>query len=210
MKADGIDQPVTQLDVIVLALLAVSAAVGFARGAVREIFALVALVAAAGLAVFGLPVFGPMVRDVIHPPWLGTAAALVLVFAVAFIALRLIGAGVARQVQSTQMLGFLDRSLGLLIGLGRGLIVLGALYLMFNAATPQDLRPKWITGAQTWPVARNMGRLIEQLTPQGLDLAGRMKPAVDRAVRDGSGDRSTTEGYEAIKPAEPDAPERSR
>ena len=200
----------TQFDVIVLALLAISAAVGFARGAVREIFALVALVAAAGLAIFGLPVFGPMVRDVIHPAWLGTAAALVLVFVVAFVALRLIGAGVARQVQSTQMLGFLDRSLGLLIGLGRGLIVLGALFLMFNAATPQDLQPKWIIGAQTWPVARNMGRLIEQLTPQGLDLAGRMKPAMDRAVRDGSGDRSTTEGYEAIKPAEPDAPERSR
>jgi membrane protein required for colicin V production len=89
-------------------------------------------------------------------------------------------------------------------------MVLGALYLMFNAATPPDLRPKWITGAQTWPVAGNMGRLIESLVPKGLDLAGRMKPAVDRAVRDGSRDRTATEGYEA--PANPVAapPERSR
>lgn len=200
----------TQFDFIVLALLGVSAAIGFARGAVREIFALIALVAAAGLAVFGLPTFGPMVRDVIHPAWLGTAAALALVFVVAFVALRLIGAGVARQVQHTQILGFLDRSLGLLIGLGRGLIVLGVLYLMFNAATPQDLRPRWITGAQTWPTASNMARLIERFAPRGLDFAGRMKPAVDKAVRDGSGDRTTTEGYEASKPADPDAPERSK
>lgn len=198
------------LDVIVLGLLAVSAAVGFARGAVREVFALIALVVAAGVAVFGLPVFGPIVRGVVNPAWLGTAVSLVLVFVVAFVALRLIGAGIARQVQNTQMVGFLDRSLGLLIGLGRGLIVLGALYLMFNAATPLDLRPKWITEARTWPVASNMGRLLQQLAPHGLDIAGRMKPAVDRAVREGSGDKTATEGYEAPRSADPDASERSR
>ena len=200
----------TQFDFIVLGLLLISAAVGFARGAVREVFALLALVAAAGLSIFGLPVFGPLVRDVVKPEWLGTAASLVLVFVVAFVALRLIGAAIARRVQNTQMLGFLDRSLGLLIGLGRGLIVLGALFLMFNAATPQDLRPKWITEAQTWPLATSMGGLIRKLAPQGLDIAGRMKPAFDRAVGDGSGDRTATDRYEARVPAAPDRPERSR
>ena len=200
----------TQVDFIVLGLLLISAAVGFARGAVREVFALLALVAAAGLSIFGLPVFGPLVRDVVKPEWLGTAASLVLVFVVAFVALRLIGAAIARRVQNTQMLGFLDRSLGLLIGLGRGLIVLGALFLMFNAATPQDLRPKWITEAQTWPLATSMGGLILKLAPQGLDIAGRMKPAFDRAVGDGSGDRTATDRYEARVPAAPDRPERSR
>lgn len=59
----------TQLDFIILALLAISAAIGFARGAVREVFALVALVAAAALAIFGLPAFGPIARDIIHPAW---------------------------------------------------------------------------------------------------------------------------------------------
>ena len=200
----------TQFDFIVLGLLLISAAVGFARGAVREVFALLALVAAAGLSIFGLPVFGPLVRDVVKPEWLGTAASLVLVFVVAFVALRLIGAAIARRVQNTQMLGFLDRSLGLLIGLGRGLIVLGALFLMFNAATPQDLRPKWITEAQTWPLATSMGGLILKLAPQGLDIAGRMKPAFVRAVGDGSGDRTASDRYEARVPAAPDRPERSR
>ncbi|MBJ7410976.1 MAG: CvpA family protein [Phenylobacterium sp.] len=200
----------TQFDFLVLGLLAISAMVGFVRGAVREVFALAALVVAAALAIFGLPAFGPIFRGAVKPEWLGTIAALVVVFAVAFIALRLIGAGIARHVQSTQMLGFLDRSLGLLIGLGRGLIVLGALYLMFNAATPEDLRPKWITGARTWPVAGNMGRLLESLAPQGLDVAGRLKPAFDRAVGEGSGDRSTTDGYEAREPTDSERPERSR
>lgn len=200
----------TQFDIIVLAVFAISGAVGFARGAVREVFALVALVVAAALAILGLPAFGPIFRGFVHPGWLGTACALVAVFGIAFVALRLIGAGIARHVQSTQMLGFLDRSLGLLIGLGRGLIVLGALYLMFNAATPEDLRPKWITGARTWPVASNMGRLLESLAPQGLDIAGRLKPAFDRAVGEASGDRSATEGYEARDSKDSDRQERSR
>lgn len=200
----------TQFDLLVLGLLAISAAVGFSRGAVREVFALAALVVAAALAIFGLPAFGPVFRGAVQPGWLGTLAALVVVFAVAFIGLRLIGAGIARHVQNTQMLGFLDRSLGLLIGLGRGLIVLGALYLMFNAATPEDLRPKWITGARTWPVASNMGRLLESLAPQGLDVAGRLKPAFDRAVGAGARDRSATDGYEARELTDTERAERSR
>jgi membrane protein required for colicin V production len=200
----------TQFDILVLVLLGVSAAIGFSRGAVKEIVALLALVFAAGLAVFGLPVFGPLIRKVIQPDWLGTLSSLILVFIVAFVALRLIGAGVSRAVQKTQGLGFLDRSFGLLIGLGRGLIVLGALFLMFNAATPEDLRPNWITGAKTWPLASNMGRVLDELAPKGLDVAGRLKPAFDRAVRDGSGDRSTTDGYDPREPANPVHPERSR
>lgn len=187
----------TQFDFIVLALLLISAAVGFARGAVREIAALVALVAAAALAIIGLPVAAPFMREIVRPGWLGTVAALVVVFGVTYILLRLLGAALAHRIQRTDVLGALDRSLGLAIGLGRGLVVLGALFLMFNAATPADLRPRWITGATTWPLARNMGRLLEALVPRGLDVAGRLKPAFDRAVSDGSRDRTATEGYEA-------------
>jgi membrane protein required for colicin V production len=190
----------TQFDIIVLVLLAISAAVGFFRGAIREIAALVALVAAAALAVYGLPKLSPIVRTVVHPDWLAAVATIVIIFAVVYVALRLIGGALARSVHSADMLGFLDRSLGLLIGLGRGLLVLGALFLMFNAATPEDLRPHWITGSRTWPLASNMGRLLTNLAPQGLDLAERLRPAFDRAVTDGGRDRTTTDGYEADDP----------
>lgn len=201
----------TQFDFIVLGLLAVSGIVGFMRGAVREIAALVALVGAAALAIFTLPITAPLVREVIKPGWLGTAAALVLAFIAAYILLRLLGGALAKTVHGADVLGALDRSVGLAIGLGRGLVVLGALFLMFNAATPADIRPKWITGAATWPLASNMGRFLQALAPQGLDIAGRLKPAFDRAVRDGSRDRSTTDGYEAAHPGVNDGPaEKSR
>ncbi|MDB5418263.1 MAG: hypothetical protein JWP50_1682 [Phenylobacterium sp.] len=187
----------TQFDLIVAVLLLISAGVGFARGAIREVAAMVALVAAAFLAIYGLPKVGPFAQHVIHTPWLAATAALVGVFLVTYAVLRLIGAGIARQVQKTHVLGTLDRTVGLGIGAVRGLVVLGGLYLMFNAATPEDLRPRWITGSASWPVAQKMGTLMSDLAPKGLDLADRLKPALDRAVKGGgSGDRNAATGYD--------------
>jgi membrane protein required for colicin V production len=195
---------VTQFDLIVAALLLISAAVGFARGATREIAALIALVGAAAFAMYGLPVFSPMVRRIVHPDWLAALATLALVFLVTYILLRMVGGALARQIQQSNLVGTLDRSIGLAIGLARGLIVLGALNLMFNAATPKDLQPHWIVGATTWPLAQNMGRLLTALAPQGLDIADRLKPAFDRALGDALRDRPATDGYDARQRGEID------
>jgi membrane protein required for colicin V production len=205
----------TQFDAVVLILLAISAAMGFFRGAMLEIVSLIALVVAAGVAIFGLSTTAPMARRLIHLDWLATAAALVVVFVVVFALIRLIGAIIARQAQQSDFLGALDRSVGLLIGLARGLIVLGALNLMFNAATPKDLQPRWIVGATTWPLAQTMGKLLVAMAPRGMDIAGQLKPAFDRALHgaahDAMDDRLKSEGYDARQRGEiEDLVEKSR
>jgi membrane protein required for colicin V production len=205
----------TQFDVVVLILLAISAAMGFFRGAMLEIVSLIALVVAAGAAIFGLSTTAPMARRLIHLDWLATAAALIVVFVVVFALIRLIGAIIARQVQQTDFLGALDRSVGLLIGLARGLIVLGALNLMFNAATPKDLQPHWIVGATTWPLSQTMGKLLVAMAPRGMDIAGQLKPSFDRALHgaahDAVDDRLKSEGYDARQRGEiEDLVEKSR
>jgi membrane protein required for colicin V production len=208
-------KPVTQFDILIMLMLAISAAIGFFRGAVLEIASLVALFAAAALAVFGLPIFAPMARKLIHPDWLATAASLLVVFVFGYLVLRLVGAAIASRVQETHFIGALDRSVGLAIGLARGLIVLGALNLLFNAATPADLRPHWIVGSTTWPLAQNMGRLLSAMAPKGLDIAGRLKPAFSRAMHsaahDALDDRLKSEGYDARQRSEiEDLVEKSR
>lgn len=209
----GLD--LTQFDMIVLVLLGISAAIGFARGAMLEIVSLFALVAAAAVAVFGLHVSAPVVRRIVHPDWLGTAAALVGVFVIVYLLLRMVGAMIVRQLQEAEFMGVLDRSLGLALGLARGLIVLGALNLMFNAATPKDMQPHWIVGSTTWPLAQNMGRLLTAMAPRGMDIAGRLKPAFDKAwgdaKHDAIDDRLKSEGYDARQRSEiEDLVEKSR
>jgi membrane protein required for colicin V production len=205
----------TQFDAIVLVLLVISAAIGFARGAMLEIVSLFALVAAAAAAVFGLHETAPFARRIIHPDWLGTTAALVGVFVIVYLLIRGVGAIIVRQLQEAEFMGVLDRSLGLALGLGRGLLVLGALNLMFNAATPKDLQPHWIVGSTTWPLAQNMGRLLTAMAPQGMDIAGRLKPAFDKAWHDAKhdavDDRLKSEGYDARQRSEiEDLVEKSR
>jgi len=196
----------TQFDVIVLVLLAISAAVGFFRGAALEIVSLVALFAAGAAAIMSLTAAAPIARRFIHVDWLATTVALIVVFVVVFSILRMIGAMIARQMRRTEFLGALDRSVGLAIGLARGLIVLGALNLMFNAATPKDLQPRWIVGSTTWPLAQDMGKFLTALAPRGMDIAGRLKPAFDRALHgaqhDAMDDRLKAEGYDARQRAE--------
>lgn len=187
----------SKVDLVVAALLLISAGIGYMRGAIREVAAMIALVGAALLAIVSLPTTASMAHHVIHTRWLATLAALVVLFLIIYGLLRLIGAGIAQRVQKTHVLGALDRIVGLGIGVIRGLVVLGGLYLMFNAATPEDLRPRWITGSATWPAAERMGLLLTTLAPKGLDIAGHLKPAVDRAVAAGSGDRKTTTSYDA-------------
>jgi membrane protein required for colicin V production len=192
---------ITQFDLLVLVLLLVSAAVGFARGAVLEVVSLLALVMGAAVAVFSLHITAPYFQKVLHPGWLATGAALILVFVVVYMIVRAAGAVIARQIQETEFLGALDRSAGLAVGLLRGLLVLGVLDLMFVAATPEDLRPHWIVGASTWPLAQDMGKALTALAPQGLDIAGRIKPAFDNALQgakhDAIDDRLKSEGYDA-------------
>jgi membrane protein required for colicin V production len=205
----------TQFDAVVLILLAISAAMGFFRGAMLEIVSLIALVVAAGAAILGLSTTAPMARKLIHLDWLATAAALIVVFVIVFALIRLIGAIIARQVQQTDFLGALDRSVGLLIGLARGLIVLGALNLMFNAATPKDLQPHWIVGSTTWPLSQTMGKLLVAMAPRGMDIAGQLKPSLDRALHgaahDAMDDRLKSEGYDARQRGEiEDLVEKSR
>jgi membrane protein required for colicin V production len=188
---------VSKFDYIVLGLLLISAGVGFARGAVREVAAMAALVGAAVLAVIGLPTSAPVVRHVVHPAWLGGLAALLLVFVATYVVLRLLGAALAQRVQQTHVLGALDRTMGLLIGLVRGLVVLGALYLMFNAATPADLRPRWIVKARTWPLARTMGQALQAAAPRRFELTRRVRPTFDEVLNAHPDDRNATGEYDA-------------
>ena len=59
-------------------------------------------------------------------------------------------------------------------------------------------------GAASWPLSQNMGRLLSSMAPQGLDIAERLKPAFDRAVQDGSRDRTATDRYDARRDEDAD------
>ncbi|MCX7586082.1 CvpA family protein [Phenylobacterium sp. 58.2.17] len=188
-------------DIIVLAILLTSAAVGFFSGATREMVRALSFVLAAVIAVFGLRWTAPIGRSLIEdPPWAGAVVAGLAAFIVVYATLRVTGGAMVRGVHSTHVLGVLDRSVGLGFGLVRALVVLGALHLAFQAATPPDRVPRWMTGAAFYPLTSAAAKALKAFAPKGLDMAGKLAPSIGDAVREGSatdrGDSADAQGYD--------------
>lgn len=175
----------TQFDYIALALLVVSGLTGFVRGATREMVTVMAFLIAAAIALFALRFTGPPAREAIDPDWAGNVVAIGLVFVVANLLIRLAGGGLVKRVQDAEYLGTLDRTVGGGFGVLRALVILGTFSLVFHAATPVDRVPQWISGAALYPLTRASGEVLKAFVPKGLDMAGRLKPALEDAVRDG-------------------------
>ncbi len=176
----------TQFDLIVIMLLAVSGLIGCLRGATREVLTVLAFVLAVLVALFGLRFSGPLFRHWTHPAWLANSLAAIVVFAVVYIGARLATAKLVNNVRQADHLSLLDRVIGLGFGLVRGLILLGVFQLIFHAATPPERMPKWISQAVLYPLAVDSAKVLRALAPQGSLVANRLAPALQNAVTETS------------------------
>ncbi|MEA3639433.1 MAG: CvpA family protein [Lamprobacter sp.] len=129
------------VDYVIIAIIALSALVGLARGLVREVISLVVWVAALAAAwLFYEPVALQLT------PWISTpslrigVAVLILVFAV-LIAGAIFGYLLATLVDKTGLTGT-DRLLGVVFGGARG-VVLVALMVFLASLTPLTADPWW-------------------------------------------------------------------
>lgn len=171
----------TGFDVAVGAILLISALVGFVRGATREVVTVVAFVAAVVVSIFALRFSAPVARHFIHTVWLAHVAALIAVFVIAYVIVRLIGGRLTRGVRQTSLSG-LDRLLGFAIGLARGVVAVGLVVLLIRAATPPERMPRWFTHARTYHLANMAGSALRALGPRGMEMARHVAPAVENAL----------------------------
>ena len=190
----------TLFDVIALLILLASGLVGFLRGAAREVITVVAFLLAVALAVLSLRFTGPIARHTVHPNYLANALAILVVFVIAYAALRLLGSHLTRKIQSAETLGMADRIIGVGFGLIRALVALGVFYLVFNAATPSDRVPHWIKDAAFYPLSASSGHVLMALVPKGSVMASKVAPVLEDAVREGGSDQtpppSEGQGYD--------------
>jgi membrane protein required for colicin V production len=181
---------VTLFDILAGLVLAVSGIVGFARGATREVTTVIAFVLAAVAAIFGLRFTEPLARHFIATPWIANTAAILILFLIVYIILRLIGGKLTAGVRQTVLSG-IDRALGFAIGLVRGLVVIGAFVLLIDAAPPP---PAWITRAKLYPLANAAGGALRAFGPQGLKVAHDVAAGTGQAVTGDSPGQSVQRG----------------
>ena len=155
------------LDVILAFIMLLSGFLAMLRGLTREVLSILSWAAAAlaTLYVFGYTDYQAQVRTYIEPPILADATLAAGVFLIVLIVVSLITLRVSDKVLDSRI-GALDRTLGFLFGLARGLVLVVIAFLFFSWLVPEDTQPEWIKDARSLPILKGTGDAIVSLLPE--------------------------------------------
>src|SRR4051794_34185933 len=182
------------LDIGVIAVIVLSAIFAFARGFVREALSIVAWVGAAAITVYGfVPVLG-LVDPLVKNPLLSQLIAGFGLFVGALIVLTIATSFVARMVRASA-LSPIDRTLGFVFGLARGVLIVCLAYLLLDFVQPSE-RPAWIRDAKSAPFLHQGADMLRQFLPEQLKMKN---AAIDDTVRALSAADQAKEAMSALK-----------
>jgi membrane protein required for colicin V production len=159
-----VDLAFTVADVGVLAVLAISALLAFARGFIKELLAVVGWVGAVFAVLYGFPPLKSYAREVIPLALLADAITATLIFIAALLILSVFSHVLAKRVRDSS-LNLVDRSLGFMFGLLRGAVVVCIAYLILVQLLPRSEHPAWIRNALTLPAVERGGQILLSLVP---------------------------------------------
>jgi membrane protein required for colicin V production len=161
--------PITTLDIILLVVMLISGLLAMIRGFMREILSIGAwgIAAIAALVLYGR--LAPIVKSYAN---LGDTAtnsvAAAIVFLVTLLLVSIITARISDLVLDSRV-GALDRTLGFLFGLGRGLLLVVVAYVFFNWLVVERSQPEWVRSAKSVFVLQKTGDWLKGLLPDDLD-----------------------------------------
>jgi membrane protein required for colicin V production len=129
-------------DAGVVAVVAISALIGFARGFIREVFGIGAWIGAIVLAIWFHDAVLPPIQRWTDDPAIANPLSYAAIFLPSLIVLSVITGAVGNAVRSS-MLGSLDRTMGLAFGVARASLLLAAAYITLG----------WLQAPAAWPDA---------------------------------------------------------
>ncbi len=169
-------------DVIAGLLLLISALNGLMKGAADQVVRVMSFLVAAVIAIYCLRFTGPIVQEMMDPEWMAAAVAMLVVFVIVYLVLRIFGANISQRIQTHGALSALDRTVGMGFGLLRAFVVLGMFNLLFHAAAAEGAGPAWVAQARLFPLTEASGKVLKVFAPR----AGEMGAAITSAVRQGA------------------------
>lgn len=156
--------PVQWLDVILVAVMLISAFLAMLRGLTREMLSIASWALAALAALLAYLNWRDNIRQFIDPPALADGVLVVTVFAIVLVLVSLGTARLSDRVLDSRV-GAIDRTLGFVFGLVRGLLLVVIAYELANAIIQKETMPGWVTQARSLPVIEKTGRAIMSLLP---------------------------------------------
>ncbi len=178
------------LDVTLVLIMLISGILAMIRGFTRE-FLSIASWAASVLSVWILLKYFPETSSILEK-FIGhkVAAQAILSLFIATIVLvivHLITILISDRILSSSM-GALDHTLGFVFGLGRGLVAVVVLYLLFANLVTKQTHDSWVLNSGSLPLVQGTGEMIISLLPE--DLA---QDITDKIKKSNENDQSSIE-----------------
>ncbi len=176
-------ESIATLDIVIVAVVGLSAIIGMYRGLVREILSLAAWIGAGWIA---LTLYEPakelIKRWIDDPQWAGVVAGAGL-FVLALVALLIIAGYLSRNTKRASLLGPANRMLGVIFGILRGGVVVALVYiaavhitgLYEDEGADEKANPKWVESSRLLPHVRAAAQVIERLVPEKMRPAPKKK-----------------------------------
>ncbi|MBN36735.1 MAG: hypothetical protein CMM46_18525 [Rhodospirillaceae bacterium] len=166
------DLPLTIADLVALGIISLSGFLAYFRGAVREFFFLATWGGAIAATVFLYSHTLPFVtRWVGDDPLIAALANTAGLFVIALTAMTLISMVAVKRAEDSK-LNVLDRSLGFVFGLIRGVLVVCLIYLLYTLMAPVEEHPVWLQEAKLTPIVAEGAEVMLALVPEEWGLHG--------------------------------------
>jgi membrane protein required for colicin V production len=160
--------PIEFLDLILLIVMLISGLLAMIRGFIREVLSIAAWALAAVAGVYGYAKILPSVKGSFGND---IVAAVVVVggsFLLTLLVVSVITVRISDMILDSRI-GALDRTLGFLFGLARGLIIVVVAFLFFSWLVPTSKQPDGVRNAKSRVVLQGTGDWLQALLPQDMD-----------------------------------------
>ncbi|MGI8525721.1 MAG: CvpA family protein [Pseudolabrys sp.] len=157
--------PVTLLDILLLVVMLISGLLAMIRGFMREILSIAAWAISAVAAIYFAGRLAPIVKSNIN---VGDTPANAIAAAAVFLLVLLLVSVVTVRISDMILdsrVGALDRTLGFLFGLARGLIIVVVAFLFFVWLVPDRSQPDWVKSAKSKVVLQSTGQWLMSMLP---------------------------------------------
>ncbi len=173
----------TAFDIVVSLIVVLAALAGLARGFVGEVVSLLAWVAGIVAVRFFYTPVKAIAASFTGTESGGAILALVAIFLVAFILVRVIGGKLSAGTKAS-IIGPIDRLLGLGFGAAKGVLGAALLFLLvnltFDTIDPGEPSPDWIRSARTAPtlamISKGLVDFVEEHRRVSPDSAENVDP----------------------------------
>ncbi len=160
--------PIQALDIILVAIMIFSGLLAMLRGLTREMLSIMSWALAALVTLLAYSHLKADVRAIIDTPMLADATLIAVVFLTSLILFSLLTANISERVLDSRV-GAIDRTLGFVYGLVRGLILVVIAYLIVGQIVERPNMPKWVTQARSLYLIESTGDTIKSLVPDNPD-----------------------------------------